>query len=412
MQFTMGRSVGDHRASGAARQAAAKPEPSRQNHTKQHRHGKSQPFDADDLRRRLYVVLAEQEALKEKRRRERLEEGSRATQNEEYSTPMSRQSGIGKTDTAVLKSANTMPEASEASFAARVARSKHATVNPHQKEGSAKSSEPKLGRSMSRSIQDKLRRKPSRVAPVSTESELRAPLYHHVPQEAATQFERTATANSMREKNLVHSLSQSAIKFHVEGRPSDQIELDSSITPAQQSRALKRAQSHREKMHERNQFQNLGPVADERRSSEESRHHRRHSSIGLNPVKSGRKASFGYIPEDEPLTVHATAASDLPIDEISSEETLVVDPAAAHEHRVDWTQSDEMYERRKAGARNPLLRKADSLWTLKGKLGHRAKSSYSRDEKMSPLREKQEKGLTSPSPPKFLRLGFLTRFRR
>ncbi|KAI2632371.1 hypothetical protein GGR54DRAFT_32143 [Hypoxylon sp. NC1633] len=413
MQFTMGRSANSHQVSGPARQAAVKPDSYRQGHAKQHRQAKSQPFDADDLRRRLYVVIAEQDASKEKRRRERLEE-ARSKQNGEQGTPII-QLGIEATNMAIFNPAHTKPEAVEPSFSARMVRSKYTEADSLQRGASTKPSDPKLGRSMSKSIQDKLRRKPSRAGPVPTETESKPLSYHHVPQEAASQFERTATANGMRDNQLVHSLSQSALRFHVEGRPSDQIELDSSVTPAQQNRALKRAQSHREKLHERNQFQATRLVSDERRSSEESRHRRR-SSAG----KPGKNAGFGYILEDEALTipVHPATIPNLPIDEVSSEETLVVDPAAANEHRVDWTQSDEVYhEKPKAltGARIPLLRKADSLWTLKGKKSsgeRRTRNGYVRDGKMSPLREKQEDAPTSPSPPKFLRLGFLTRFRR
>ncbi|KAI2625272.1 hypothetical protein GGS26DRAFT_592958 [Hypomontagnella submonticulosa] len=390
----MGRSAGD-RASIAARQAAIKPDTFKPSQPGRHRHAKSQPFDADDLRRRLYVVIAEQEASKKKRRsRHEAESGSaRDTSTNRSGTP---------------KSVATKPGADETSFAARMARGQ-TPGDLLLKDGSVLPPEGKLGRSVSKSIQDKLRRRASRIEPILAEDVIKAPTYHHIPQQAAAQFERTATANSMREGNLVHSLSQSALKYHTEGRQCDRTELESSMSPAQQNRALERARSHREKVHERNQFQSPRQLADERRSSEESR---RNIIIGLSPIKSRGKNSIGNIPEDEALAVHPVAPLDPPVDEIASEETLVVDPMVVREHRVDWTQSDEPYSRPKTAVRIPLLRKADSLWTLKGKLVHLSKNSYSMDEKMGAIREKHDDGLTSPSKNKSLRLGFLAKFRR
>ncbi|KAI1765853.1 hypothetical protein GGR53DRAFT_488546 [Hypoxylon sp. FL1150] len=276
-------------------------------------------------------------------------------------------------------------------------------------------------RSMSKSIHDKLRRKPSKMEPAATENTARlSSSYHHVPQEAASQFARTATSTGMLDKHLVHSLSQSALKYHIEGRVSDQVELDSSTTPAQQARALKRAQSHRDKLHERNQFQHPRAVADERGSSEEAPHHvphRRRSVSGLahkqSSSSSRRKNSFGNIPEDDTLRSRPAVAADSPISELASEETLVVDPAAAaNEHRVDWTQSDEPYEKPRSAIKNPLLRKADSIWTLRGRLGNLTKNSQARDEKKFPGREKHVDGSAPSLPPKSHRLAFFARLRR
>ncbi|KAI1408155.1 hypothetical protein F5Y13DRAFT_173108 [Hypoxylon sp. FL1857] len=412
MQLTMGRPADSRQQSGTAGQAAHKTDSYKQNQTRQNRHAKSQPFDADDLRRRLYVVIAEQEAAAKKSRRERPEK-RRSMQSNELDTPTS-QSDTRRTSSAAPKSAIAKSGPSETSFAARMARSK-ISASDISKESADQSSEGKTSRSMSmsKSIQEKLRRKSSKADPTSTENAVNAASYHHVPQEAATQFERTATGTGMRERNLVHSSSQSALKPQIDGRrPSEQAELDAGITPAPQNNALERITTHREMPHERTQFRNPWSVPDERVSSEEGR--RRHSIVGLAPVRSRRKSSFGNILEDEPLTVHPTGRLDPPLDEISSEETLAIDPATANEHRVDWTQSDEIPEKPKtAAAKIPLLRKADSLWTLKGKKGNPGKNGGQvRDEKIGAIREKQDEGFAAPSPPKFLRLGFLSRFKR
>ncbi|KAI1106752.1 hypothetical protein F4804DRAFT_284619 [Jackrogersella minutella] len=410
MQLTIGRPTDGRQATGSMRQAAAKSDPYRQNIAKQHKH-KSQPFDPDDLRRRLYVVIAEQES-REKKRRERLAETG-STRSKDHDTPTS-QPKTGKPGSAVLKIVTTKPDSNETRFAARMAINRITASDSPSQESSDQPLEAKAVRSMSKSIQDRIRRKPPKVESTPTESAANAPSSHYIPQEAATQFERTATASSMRERNLVHSLSQTALKFHVDGRLSDRAELDASMTPAQQNRALERAISHREKIHERNQFQTPRPVSDGHGVSEETGHYRRHSVIGLTQIKSRRRSSIGNILEDETPAVHPCATIELPIEEISSEDTLIVDPATVNEHRVDWTQSDEVDARPKTATKNPLLRKADSLWTLKGRLGNRnlIKNGHSRDEKAAAIREKQDDSFTSPSSPRFLRLGFLTKFRR
>ncbi|XXG97734.1 hypothetical protein Hte_004043 [Hypoxylon texense] len=415
MQFTIGRSTHGHHASGQTKQVAARSDSHKQGYTKQNRYGKSQPFDPEDLRQRLYVVIAEQEASKEKQRRERREAAKlKHIKDLESST---NQLGTEKANTTIPSHAATQPEGTEASFAARMAKSNPTGTDSASKEITANPSEAKVGRSMSKSIHDKLRRRPSKMEPATTTTESTAmpPSYHHVPQEAASQFARTATSNGMLDKHLVHSLSQSALKFHMEGRISEQIELDSSLTPAQQNRALKRAQSHREKLHERNQFQHprMAVVADGARGSSEEARHIHHSNNRHSAKPSRRKNSFGNIPEDEALRVRpATAAvADSPINELASEETLVVDPAAANEHRVDWTQSDETYEKPRSAVKNPLLRKADSIWTLKGRLGNLTKNGggQTRGEKRFPVREKH---MEPPSPPKSHKLSFFAKLRR
>ncbi|KAI0131305.1 hypothetical protein F4814DRAFT_445443 [Daldinia grandis] len=417
----MGRSANDHRASMPARQAVPKSDPYRPSNTRQQRHSKSQPFDADDLRRRLYIVIEEQEAQK-KRQKRRPDENY---QSQEQSRSMSR-SEVRPTDT-------TKPGASEKSFAIRMAKSK-VSVADSTRESDAQPPKIKSGRSMSKSIQDRLRRRPSEVDPTATESAAKATSYQHMPQEAAAQFERTATANSMRERNLEHSLSQSTLKYHVERRPSDQHELGSSIPPIH---TLERVRSKRELFHERNPFQtpqwHPTAVAD---AEEIYPHHqpqpqpqpqhqlRRHSAPLVIPPRPWRKNSIGTVLEDKAM------------DEISSEETLVqvaADPlitttTTINEHRVDWTQSDEKPGRPTAaatgggGGRIPLLRKADSLWTLK-KLGGFNRGGGAVREKQQQQQHKQQQHLRedggstaasspSSSPLKFPRLGFLMKLRR
>ncbi|KAI2778894.1 hypothetical protein F4815DRAFT_446947 [Daldinia loculata] len=418
----MGRSANDHRASMPARQAVPKSDPFRPSSTRQQRHSKSQPFDADDLRRRLYIVIEEQEAQK-KRQKRRPDE---SYQSQEQSRSMSR-SEARQTD--AIK-----PGASEKSFATRMAKSK-VTIADSTRENDTQPPKIKTGRSMSKSIQDRLRRRPSEVDPTATESAVKATSYQHVPQEAAAQFERTATANSMRERNLGHSISQSTLKYHVERWPSsDQHDLDSSTST---THTLERVRSKRELFHDRNPFQTpqWHPAAAAAAAEEEEElypHHqpqpqpqhqlRRHSAPLVMPPRPWRKNSIGTVLEDKAM------------DEISSEETLVVDPllttTTINEHRVDWTQCDEKPSVKPTtttttttatgGGRIPLLRKADSLWTLKKLGGFNRGSSVAREKQQQQQQQQQQQHLqddgsptgSSPSPLKFPRFGFLMRLRR
>ncbi|KAI0900499.1 hypothetical protein F4806DRAFT_491388 [Annulohypoxylon nitens] len=438
----MGRPTDTRSQSISTRHSVVKPDPYKQNLVKQHRH-KSQPFDPDDLRRRLYVVIAEQEASKEKKkRRERLAEAgseSGSTQSKVYDTP-TRQPETAKSGP------------NESSFAARVTRRKSMASDPAPppKDASTQAPQPRTGRSMSKSIQDKLRRRSiissSKVEPPPTSTsttehtaqsqtqpqpqQSQAPTYHHVPQSAAAQFERTTTANGMREQNLVHRLSQAGLKHRA------------SLDPTQQQAlcTLERTHSNRDKPHFQNPFQTGRPVSSSSRSAATTEddvapNFRRHSVIGLTQIKMRRRSSaIGNIAEDETMQtfavgVHPTLGVpiEIPIDEISSEETLAVpiDPATAAEHRVDWTQSDEQrYEKPRAMSRIPLLKKADSLWTLKGRLGGRnnsiaAPGSGGKGEhqkmKLGSAEKhghRQDEGGFASTSPKFLKFGFLARFKR
>ncbi|KAI0884684.1 uncharacterized protein GGS22DRAFT_145727 [Annulohypoxylon maeteangense] len=419
MQFTMGRPTDARHQSVSTRQSVVKPDPYKQNIIKQHRH-KSQPFDPDDLRRRLYVVIAEQEAAKEKRkRRERLAEvGTVSTQSKDHDTPISRPE-------------STKPGPNESSFAARVTRRKSMLSDPPPppKESSIQPPEPKTGRSMSKSIQDKLRRKSviksepppaskttDKASQTQAQTQPQPPTYHHVPQSAAAQFERTTTVNGMRDRNLSHSLSQSGLKHHAKDRASP------DPTQQQSQIALERANSNSSKPHFQNPFQNNArPISASSHADHEdiAPHFRRHSIIGLTQVKMRRRSSaIGNIAEDESTTQTFTVGLhpvlgvpiEVPIDEISSEETLAV-PGNPADHRVDWTQSDEVDV--KPRSRIPLLRKADSLWALKGRLGGRSGSlslGGGKGEKFAAGggEKNREEGLGT----RFWRLGFLTRFKR
>ncbi|KAI0426060.1 hypothetical protein F5Y09DRAFT_346053 [Xylaria sp. FL1042] len=319
-------------------------------------HPKSQPFDPEDLRRRLYVVIAEREAQNEKRQRQRVDAMPAKWAQVE------RERDAQHMYIERLAAANTatwMPD----------------VTAPPRRPGAAMTKSKQQP-----SLQDKLRNRHSMVDsseitnPAVNKEE--CPKYRHIPEQAAAQFSRTTTSGGMQgDKSAVHSLSRAALRLYVEGASSaDRTAIDSSITPGKQRKILQRARSQQEKQHGRNQFQDSRITR-----SDEATPWRRSS-------KSGAACERG-IPEEQQdgavsaladLHLHAYQGRGQGQGEAdaglrhSSEETLV-DTATANEHRVDWTQSDEMLPHERKGAK--FLRKTTSILTLKGKLGHRRKNS-------------------------------------
>ncbi|KAI8634127.1 hypothetical protein F5Y19DRAFT_200411 [Xylariaceae sp. FL1651] len=349
MQLTMGYSNDVTLALPPSRKSTALGVPkagmARPQYKKQHRtHPRSQPFDPEDLRRRLYVVIAEQEAQKEKRQRERVD-----------ALPAKKAQVQRDQDTQRQHAENIATLAA----AARPVRS-------------ASTSKPKS----KSSLQDRLRQKPSKLAPAVVDDAVvgadMGATYRHVPQQAAAQFSRTATSDSMRDKSLVHSLSQAALRFYVQGSSStDRQAIESSITPGKQRSILQRAQSQRERQHGRNQFQ------DARLSGE-------HGVPWRKSNKSGPGGIEPVIPENDVPTLadlhlrahHSHGESE----ELQSSEETLIDTTTANEHRIDWSQSDELLPHERRGMRlTPLLRKTSSIWTLGGKLGHLRKNSNDRE---------------------------------
>ncbi|KAI0445601.1 hypothetical protein F4803DRAFT_139624 [Xylaria telfairii] len=323
----------------------------RQHYRKQRSHPKSQPFDAEDLRRRLYVVIAEREARDETRQRERV-------------------------DAMAAKWAQVERERDSQTMYIERLTSQSATwpapdVTPPNRRPGA---QPKP-RTQS-SLHNKLRCRTSFLGPseptyTGTNTNKSPSTYRHIPDQAAAQFSRTTTSSSMQsEKPLVHTLSQTAVRFYVEGVSiADRRAIHSSITPGKQRTLLQRTRAEQERLHGRNQFQ--GP----------------RMGGGLDDGIPWRRPSVGETAIAEDDTVSALADLHLhgyrdhhvdrdELDFSATEETLVVKATAANEHRVDWSQSDELLPTEKKGVKlSPLLRKTGSILALRGKLGHLRKNS-------------------------------------
>lgn len=301
------------------------------------------PFDPEDLSRRLNVVLAEQKARSDRRRKARTE---------------AERSG----NTAPPDSARNPPTAprAEKERAARHSRD-HATL-------------------------DMALRKPSQ--PAHDEA--------YVPKVAAAQFElTTTTAETKAHQDQIHKLSLRAMKFHLGGAGGA---TSTEPTAADQTRALRKALNERDKILERNQFQR-DRVLEEAAEAEQERELRQkqHQMNSIEARLSGARFS-----EDHS---DAAAAKRLSVGELLNKQDSR-DSAEGHEcaelqhnvseHRVDWTQSDET----KGGKIKPKpssarLRKPESLWALKGRLGSLTK--HGREEKAA-LRAVDEGPVATETP--------------
>ncbi|KAH6850879.1 hypothetical protein B0I37DRAFT_353308 [Chaetomium sp. MPI-CAGE-AT-0009] len=332
-------------------------------------------LDPHELTRRLYVVLAEQKAHAERRRRARDETSNHKNGLDPVSSTRSREA---------------RPPADLITELRRTESTKH---------------------------------KPSHPATTGPVPNSQSEAYHHVPQEAAKQFTRTTTVENMRDTNLIHKLSKHALKFHLEGpktvRPSgSNTTTEPALAPAELTRALQQTQTQRNQLLDRNQFQRTRILEEAARLEHPHPHphpaapRRTHTlEDELSRILPGSSSSSHHYPKhlrrnstgntitthqtDNPVTT-ATYARHSLIASGAAPDTLVMDTlleddsaaaATAERARVDWTQSDEAraaggghghghgHVRGASGSGpkllllSPLLRKADSLWTLRGRRG-------------------------------------------
>ena len=338
----------------------------------------SQPVDAAELTRRLAVVLSEQKAKSNNKRQVRAE--------------------------ADLLSSNA-PEG----FRTCESRCSPAAAEPTNVEHSGPCQ-----------AQIKTSQSKSAVFKESEDNDEEMPrAYRHVPQVAATQFERTTTVESSIDTssvNKVHTLSRKAMKFHLKG-PNANIEvvgLSFDAPPNEHAKALKRAQSTREQQYSRNQ---PGRTTARPPASEADgtffRPNKRHSLATLsgfvrNETRLSRRMSTGSV---------CDVAKPLPVGSFELPGGLfpLQEPSEAgnpDEHRVDWTQSDEAEAAKAAGVfRRPLsppaIRKVTSIWAFRGRLG--SLSKHAKEKKQpSPVDETHAEEVSPKSP----KGGFLTRFKR
>lgn len=417
-----------HEAKMAAHQAMPYRGPvkgsSRNQASKQSRH--SRALDPEDLTRRLQVVLAEQKAVAEKKKRaraaveaERQANAAAAARNASALHPGLHGIPLGPTapSTYIQKKQIT------------ASKSLGKLISRDSSEHGPKT-EKKVG--MKNSTTSSSNRNSEDTAPSN---------YRHVPQFAASQFARTTTTETVTEKHLLHKLSRQAMKFHMEGPNAMASMASSDLTPSEQNKALRRVQSMRERQYERNQFQHNHTLAttaeiDEKPASPATAHtFQEYHKSKDEPSKELRRRSVGAI-----LGMMISADSEPARKSLSSTENQSITnhsdvlPVNVEEHRVDWTQSDEaaiLHQQQKHESQQPQqqpqqlqqpqqpikantnqngLRKSESRWALRTKLGNFGKKS---DKLSSPTEEKDEESpVESPKSPLAKAGGLFARFKR
>ncbi|KAG5978755.1 hypothetical protein E4U55_005998 [Claviceps digitariae] len=348
----------------------------------------SQPVDPQELSRRLSLVLAEQKARSDRKRRQ------------------------ARTDAAVnpeQHSLNSRPNRNnDRPFSSTEVRMKtdigitHKTEHPSSYEGKSlgRLSPKKSSTSSTQNVQD---------GPETKHT------YRHIPKVAASQFTRTTTTESASEKGPIHVLSRQAMRFHLDGpNASLAARVNDSDAPCEKNKALKRAQSMRERHYRRNPMDKTSlPITSE-------------PDMALYPLKpcymhqddlncdkavddepkDARRMSTGsMLGRSEPRPVEPF---DLAAAVVSPEKSDLA--GQPKQHRVDWTQSDEPTMAnivvRPLPARSEL-RKTESKWKLRGRLG-----SFGRHNKEDKLATPPEESIALDAVPKSPITGFLSRFKR
>ncbi|KAK3387136.1 hypothetical protein B0H63DRAFT_150486 [Podospora didyma] len=405
---------------GAAAAAAAAATAGKQSTISKQQRSNSRPaaaeghFDPDELSRRLCMVLADQKAHAERKRRARAaaEAGSSKGAKENNSNNNHRH----HPHTSESSSKSHKPAEASTDLISELRRSRSAKHSSHHNNNNNSTD----------------------ATGTATGDGGEPTEYHHVPNQAAKQFARTTTVDVMRENNVLHHLSGRALKFHIEGgrtvRPvttgaaTTTTTTEPMVAPAELSRVLRYNQHQRDKALDRNQFQRTRKLEEAAQMDAERRdvveplhtrhtfegelsrisaeggggaagihhqlrnpqhHHQSSSTFNARRNSTGTALMTDLLLLDqqdhrdhrrslimmEPLAHmpdnnHHSAVDDTtPLDELQQR-------YPAHEHRVDWTQSDETKvvgsssggSSRPKLLLSPLLRRADSLWGLRGRL--------------------------------------------
>ncbi|KAG6242936.1 hypothetical protein E4U25_002622 [Claviceps purpurea] len=341
----------------------------------------SQPVDPQELSRRLSVVLAEQRAYSDRKRRARTHAAINLQQHSLNSRPNRNVDQPLPDCVRGTESEIGIANKTERSSSYEDTLFEH--VN-HQKPGSSSAQKSHDG------LED-------------------MPTYRHVPKVAASQFTSTTTAASPSENGPIHPLSRQALSFHLDG-PNASLAAKAiacDAAPRETNKALRRAQSMRERQYKRNQVD--GPILP--RTSE--------LGTALYPLSPGpfdhgiddesrdaRRMSTGSMlgrSEPRPIEPFEMAAVLL-----SPEKSEIVNQS---KNRVDWTQSDESTKGNavvQPAFTRLELRKTDSKWKLRGRLG-----SFGRHSKEDKLpTPPPEESVAMDTPARSPIIGFFSLFKR
>ncbi|TEA16026.1 hypothetical protein C8034_v001833 [Colletotrichum sidae] len=393
--------------SAAAAAAAARPRP---------RCSQPMPFDPEELSQKLAKVLADQKLHAERRRRARAEAAAAASGGAGLPLSPTYQTSAGMArdflDQGSLKP-NGVHRGHRTSMIARP------RTEPAPAPGKKPSTKESTDRPKSSKSPDADRRSSSKSARKSSGDNNDKSPHGYVPQFAASQFARTTTADndggggSSSSKGLVHKLSRTALRI---------------------------AQAHRERhQQERKNFysdRTTIPESPTHLRPQQQQHHQpqkpqhRHTIEG-NPGggvaatddvrQNGRSAARRVSTGDLLMTWDSGQSSPNPYG-YDSPDPADHDP---NEHRVDWSQSDETAAAATAAAatrsrpQKPAkhsLRKADSIWALKNKLGAFTKHRQEEHQQQQQQHQQHASRDSSGSPPSDPNLrspksGFFSRFK-
>lgn len=404
-------------------------------------------FDPEELTRRLYIVLADQKARAE-RKRARAEDLAKLKEPRSWNVRhLGRDAAERGSKEAAREKATRDAGTSQSSLqtSSRPAASTPSGELKTQKP--AKLSVPLTQRKESRAV---LAKDTPECAP-----EPAAGTYHHVPQEAAKQFERTTTVGTMRDTNggistLAHKLSKQAVKLRLAaGAFAQPPLLRAPVIEESPTNTVERLVKDRERVDQwrSNIPEEPAPAAAEEEQEEEyhvapqyQQHSFRAELARLRPAQPAdqqqRRNSTGDIPgkgpEDNRLSMVLVEQPSLAhVQEEAALPDNPADPPSADERRADWTQSDEQATAAAGGVASaeesstahapaqrhkpllsPLLRKADSIWSLRGRLGSGGKAQEKGDMPQIPESPKSPMSPKSSKSPKEPKGGFFAKFKR
>ncbi|CAH0059466.1 unnamed protein product [Clonostachys solani] len=300
-----------------------------------HRHPSSSPFDPEELSRKLTIIQAEQRVMSEQAKIARIETEHKAT------TQRSKERRAEKKH---YDLAHEFPQSDK-----RRSLFAHVGVKSVPDQCQDESTLDNTGAGFNASCMN-------HASGVRNGDDGCPSTYRHIPQVAALQFARTTTIDPPSEKGLVHRLSKMALKYHMGGVNADTGFQDEShtIAPYEAAKTLKKAQRKREKQYQRNQFQHPSTLLPTVGINENAIHPVQQTLFETDSspksLESDEEGAAGMTMERVASAPHAEKHEN-PHHEGLTEAEIA-------EHRVDWTQSDEV-----------KLRKSESRWRLKRHLG-------------------------------------------
>lgn len=226
--------------------------------------------------------------------------------------------------------------------------------------------------------------------------------YHHIPQVAAAQFARTTTVEPMSDKSPISKRRSQSFRDKHHEREHFRLHHPNALPST--AEAVGETSAHNRSLPQGpNTLQEYfrSRILDD--DTVEAR--RRSTGCMLGKMAAAGRESFEIeqglllLPTED----HHNNNNHPAIDECD----IVVNP---DEHRVDWTQSDEIVPQPKLFTSHPLLRKAESKWALRTKLGNLTKTSKVDNNKLPSPTEEKESDAESPKSP--TKPSFFSRFRR